>query len=89
MSEAVTNEQAVAFFEDGFDPDDAVVMEPAGFGELVASVKMRDAAQKMVDDAVIAGRGLGLKWPQIAVALGVSPQAARQRYKPLIDALMS
>lgn len=77
------------FFEDEFDPATARVYTPAGFADLVASAKMRETSQEMVDDAVVAARRSGLTWPQIAVALGVSAQAARQRYKPMVDAALA
>jgi len=42
----------------------------------------REAATDAVDAEVRRLRRLGASWPQLAVALGVSRQAARQRYGP-------
>lgn len=84
------SEKDAKFFETEFDPAMAVVYAPAGFADLMAAVKMRDTAQRMVDEAVVTARQDGLTWPQIAVALGISPQGARQKYKDAVDqALMS
>lgn len=49
---------------------------------LEALVSEREAAAVAVDAEVRRLRRLGVSWPQIAVALGVSRQAARQRYGP-------
>lgn len=43
-------------------------------------VAQREAATVAVDREVNRLRGLGTRWPDIAEALGVSRQAARQKY---------
>jgi len=45
-------------------------------------VNGREAAAVAVDIEVRRLLRLGASWPQLAVALGVSRQAARQRYGP-------
>lgn len=45
-------------------------------------VNGREAAAVAVDAEVRKQRRLGASWPQLAVVLGVSRQAARQRYGP-------
>ena len=53
--------------------------DPARLYDLVAA---REAAAAAVDTEVRRLRRLGASWPQLAAALGVSRQAARQRYGP-------
>jgi hypothetical protein len=52
-------------------------IDTSRLAELVAA---RDAAQKSVDDEVGILRRFGADWAAIGRALGVSRQAARQRY---------
>ncbi len=44
------------------------------------AVAAREAAQDGVDQAVASAREAGSTWVEIGIALGVSPQGARQRY---------
>jgi chromosome segregation and condensation protein ScpB len=53
---------------------------------IAAQVKAKKAAQAAVDGAVIKARGEGCSWVQIAAALGISPQGARQKYLSRIPA---
>lgn len=53
--------------------------DPARLYDLVAA---RNAATAAVDAEVRRLRRLGASWPQLAAALGVSRQAARERYGP-------
>jgi len=52
---------------------------------IATQVKAKKAAQAAVDAAVIKARGEGCSWVQIAVALGISPQGARQKYLSKIE----
>jgi len=66
----------------------AVEMSPAATGsdstrQLAELVSARTAAVAAVDDEVRSLRAQGVSWPTIATALGVSRQAARQRYARL------
>jgi hypothetical protein len=55
----------------------------------VAEYRLRQAAvaqargERQVADAVLAARRAGVTWKRIAVQLGISAQAAQQRYGPL------
>jgi hypothetical protein len=53
---------------------------------VATEVKAKKAAQAAVDAAVIKARGEGSSWVQIAAALGISPQGARQKYLARIPA---
>jgi len=53
---------------------------PIDTSRLAELVAARDAAQKSVDDEVGILRRFGADWAAIGRALGVSRQAARQRY---------
>jgi hypothetical protein len=53
---------------------------------IATQVKAKKAAQAAVDAAVIKARGEGSSWVQIAAALGISPQGARQKYLAKIPA---
>lgn len=77
----VTDEEALAAFEsgEGFDPD--VYTTPADTAEIRAAAKMREYAQNLIDEKVIEARRRGLTWLEIAIALNVSPQAVRQKYR--------
>jgi hypothetical protein len=54
------------------------VRDPAATADIRAAARMRDAAQAMIDAAV---RDAGVTWIEIGIALGISPQGARQRYR--------
>ena len=41
--------------------------------------------QKQLDDAVIAARHNGRSWGEIGLVLGISKQAARERYAQLVN----
>ncbi|WP_159618096.1 hypothetical protein [Ruania rhizosphaerae] len=62
------------------EPETAVVRDRADAADIRAALQMRQAANDMVDRAVIEARHRGLTWIEIGVALGVSPQAARKKY---------
>ncbi|MDR1450507.1 MAG: hypothetical protein LBI84_10005 [Propionibacteriaceae bacterium] len=53
---------------------------------IASQVKAKKAAQEAVDTAVVKARGEGCSWVQIAAALGISPQGARQKYLSRIPA---
>jgi len=64
-------------------PTSPVVTGSGGTRQLAELVRVRSAAAAAVDDEVRLLRALGVSWPAIATALGVSRQAARQRYARL------
>ena len=51
-----------------------------------SQVKAKKEAQTAIDEAVLQARQDGCSWVQIATALGVSPQGARQKYLARIPA---
>jgi DNA-directed RNA polymerase specialized sigma24 family protein len=56
-----------------------------GIGEALQAV---DAAQAELVAAVATARGHGRSWTEVANVLGVSRQAARQRFADAVDRLM-
>lgn len=76
-------DQLAAQFEDyNPSPDDEV-----GLNEHLLRRAVRDRARSehQLAEAVVAARGAGLTWKQIAKQLGTSAQAAQQRYGPLAE----
>jgi hypothetical protein len=53
---------------------------------IATQVKAKKHAQEACDEAVIKARLEGCSWVQIAAALGISPQGARQKYLSRIPA---
>ena len=76
----ISDAEALARFEEGLDLEGARVRDTRDTADVRAAVQMRDAGQRLVDEAVITARHRGLTWIEIAAALGVSPQAARKKY---------
>jgi hypothetical protein len=77
-------EQAAAEAEawlDTFEPDDASVAEVADLRAVTAAINKIAGAQAELEAAVLAARANGRSWGMIAIALGTSRQAARQRYE--------
>lgn len=56
------------------------VRDGAPIRRLSEAVDARDAAQTDVDRLVHEARDAGATWIEIGLALGISPQGARQRY---------
>jgi broad specificity phosphatase PhoE len=81
-------ERAAQRFEqlaDELDPESADVERTDDLREIAAvSAAMRADETRMVE-AVETARGRGRSWNQIAVALGVSRQAARQRFSDKVE----
>lgn len=77
-----TDAEALARFESGEGFDIASARDERDTADIRAAVQMRAAAQRLIDDAVMAARRREprLTWIEIASALGVTPQAARQKY---------
>lgn len=65
---------------DALDPATATVRDRSATADVRAAVAMREAAQGMVDQAVRNARAAGVTWVEIGLALGISPQGARQHY---------
>lgn len=76
-------EQAARRFEqlaDELDPSTAAVSETDDLQQVAAVSEAVRANEARLRQAVDAARTRGRSWNQIAVALGVSRQAARQRF---------
>jgi hypothetical protein len=65
---------------DELDPESAQVERTDGLQEIAAVSEAVRADEARLRDVVAAARARGRSWNQIAVALGVSRQAARQRF---------
>lgn len=75
----LTDAEALERLE-ALDPETAVVHDRSDTDDIRAAVRMREMAKEKLDKAVIDARDRGLTWIEIALALGVSPQAARKKY---------
>ncbi|MDR0482573.1 MAG: hypothetical protein LBH13_05375 [Cellulomonadaceae bacterium] len=75
----MTETQTLAAFESG-EFATGSVRDRSATADIRAAVAMRQAAQGMVDAAVEAARSEGLTWVEVGLALGISPQGARQKY---------
>ncbi len=76
-------EQAVQHFAqlaDMLDPETVEVDHTGDLREIAASSEAVRADEVRLQEAVQLARAHGRSWNQIAVALGVSRQAARQRF---------
>jgi hypothetical protein len=76
-------ERAAQRFEQLADQLDPGTVEPERIEDLRAIAEAADAAradEARLREAVQVARARGRSWNQIAVALGVSRQAARQRF---------
>ena len=62
------------------DPATAPMRDISATEPIRAAVAGRAAAERAVTDAVHDARARGVTWVEIAAALGVSHQGARQRY---------
>ena len=76
-------ERAAARFEqlaDDLDPETAAVVDTGDLQQVANTAQAVRADEVRLRDAVAAARDRGRSWNQIALALGVSRQAARQRF---------
>lgn len=76
---ALTDEAALRRIEE-IDPATAVVRGPSATADIRSAVAVRANAEQAVADAVKAARERGVTWVEIAGALGITHQGARQRY---------
>ncbi len=67
---------------DQLDPATAVVERTEDLRAIAAAAEAARADEDRLREAVNQARTHGRSWNQIAVALGVSRQAARQRFTP-------
>jgi hypothetical protein len=50
--------------------------------KLDAARRLREAAEALEQEAVVAARAAGQTWTQVAAVYGMSKQAAQQRFRP-------
>jgi len=82
-------DQAAERFErlaDELDPDAAEVQRTEDLRTIAVAAEAARADDARLREAVELARAHGKSWNQIAVALGVSRQAARQRYTDKLHA---
>ena len=77
-----TSDEAAAQRFVEMDPAKAKRFDRADLSSIENAVARRTQAQADIDTAVYAARERGIPWTAIGLALGVSHQAAMQRYKP-------
>jgi len=65
---------------DGLDPAVTPAEDPADLRRIGLALRGVADEQREVEDAVAAARGNGRSWAEIGLILGVSRQAARERY---------
>src|SRR5512138_2205565 len=68
----------------------AATAEPAALLDAAAAVSAEQAADadRLLDHFVAHARGAGMSWTEIGARLGVTKQAARQRFAPATTAAM-
>lgn len=79
-----TDSEALAALE-AIDPATTPSFTRGDVAPIAAAVAERDDAERRILDAVREARARRVPWTMIASALGVTHQAARQRYKPLTE----
>jgi len=67
---------------DDLDPEQAQVDDTTDLQTIAVAAEMARSDEARLRDAVEVARAQGRSWNHIAVALGVSRQAARQRFAP-------
>lgn len=65
---------------DELDPATTTARDATHFREIVSAAKRRDDAEQNLRDAVASARRAGDSWTVIGAALGVTKQAAYQRF---------
>jgi hypothetical protein len=82
MTMADTSDRAAEFenWLDQLDPATTPAEDIADLRAVAEAVSDRDAAEQQVRAAVDAARANGRSWARIGIALGVSRQAAHERY---------
>lgn len=77
----MTDEEAAARFEDGFEPDWENARDRSEVADIEQAVAARQVADRAIEAAVRRARRDRVPWTAIAAALGVSHQAAMKRFK--------
>ena len=80
MAEVETDEQDLDAWLDSIEPDPADARDATHIRRIIAANEALSAANDELHAAVIAARAAGDTWDAIGVALGISRQAAYQRF---------
>jgi len=70
---------------DDIEPDPAAARDASHMRRIIAANEALDTAQAELRDAVNAAREAGDSWAVIGVALGISRQAAQQRFSGAVS----
>lgn len=70
----------VEAWADAVAPEDLRSADTASLQRIATLVAERERIDADVEEAVAAARGAGRSWAQIGLVLGVTKQAAQQRY---------
>ena len=81
MKTKINDTEALARLEH-FDPTAPTITarDRSETADIRAAKALAEHAQTLVDQAVSSARKSGVSWVEIGLALGISPQGARQRY---------
>ncbi len=79
----LSDEEALRRFEQ-FAPETAQRRDRSAVADIEQAVSMRKDIERTIERLVVKARHDGLTWTEIASALGVSHQAAIQRYRDKI-----
>ena len=77
---------ALEAWADNVDPDDLRETETGSLRTIAELAEQRNEVDNDLAAAVSAARNAGRSWSEIAAMLGVSKQAAQQKYGPLSTA---
>jgi hypothetical protein len=80
-------DEAARKFEEWADQLDPGTVQAEDTSDLAAIAEAADAARRdeaLITERVAAARARGRSWNRIAIALGVTRQAARQRFGPKV-----
>ncbi|WP_343603007.1 hypothetical protein [Mycobacterium sp.] len=72
--------QSIDDWLDSVEPDSTAARDASHIRRIIAAADAVDVAQTELRAAVAAARNAGDTWAMIAVALGISRQAAYQRF---------
>lgn len=81
--------RAAAHAEAGIDLSKVKIRYRSDTDALRTARLLRINAEEAEQAAVIEARANGVTWTEIGLALGVTHQAARQRYKAIVDAALA
>lgn len=80
----ISDAEALARFED-LEPENATVRDRSAVADIEQAVAARRVAERATEAAVRRARHDGVTWTEIAVALGVTHQAAIKRFRDKVN----